>query len=582
MLLAIGCAAALVVGISVAGAGPAKRQATVSDEWQRDFGAAAAEFGVPSDVLLAVSRALTGWTDGAAGGYGPMHLTDVGPAGWSAAVAGQGRDLRTPAAPRALAAVPGLHTLAAAAALVGVPADTLRTDARQNIRAGAALLARYATEASGGSLPTTVLGWYGAVARYGTGDPMAGRAFADDVLGLLRAGVPQAVVGGQALGLNPRPTLTLPAAPHIPAGFVGADPVDCPAALNCRFVPAAYGWNDRTDPAGYGTYDPANRPLDGTEIRYIVLGDTGGTYDAALAAAQQPTAGHSAHYLVRAADGQVSQLVRTRDIAWHAGNWAMNVASVGIQVEGVPAAAGRGYTDQAYRSAAELVRWLAAAYHIPLDRQHVLGHDEVPGVAAGPGGLGERWDWTKFMALLGQPIRAQAFSADRVVTVAAAGAAVPVRTAPRPDAPLAGTAVAGQSYAVAERRGAWTAIWYGGREAWLTDPSGRLTVPGDGTLVTPLPDGAPIPVYAEATPEAGAYPGTVAPTDPVRVGTIAAGQKYVATAPVGGQDYYARFDGAGQSANHTVVLGGSQYVMITFDHRQAYLAAGDVVPADAG
>jgi hypothetical protein len=582
VLLAIGCAAALVAGISVAGAGPAKRRATVSDEWQRDFGTAATEFGVPSDVLLAVSYALTGWAGDATGGFGPMHLTDVGPAAWSAAAAGQGRDLRAPAAPVALAAAPGLHTLSAAAQLIGVPADRLRTDVRQNIRGGAALLARYATEATGGALPTTVLGWYGAIARYGTGDPMAGRAFADDVLGLLRAGVPHGVVAGQALGLDPRPTLTLPAGPRIPAGFAGADPVDCPPVLDCRFVPAAYAWNDRTDPTGYGSYDPANRPQDGTELRYIVLGDTGGTYDAAVAAAQQPTSGHSAHYLVRAADGQVSQLVRTRDIAWHAGNWAVNVASVGIAVEGVPAAGGRAYTDRAYRSAAELVRWLAATDKIPLDREHVLGHDEVPGVTDGPGGLGERWDWTKFMALLGQPVRAQAFSADRIVTVAAAGATVPVRTAPRPDAPLAGTAVAGASYAVAARKGTWTAIWFGGRQAWLADPTGRLTVPGDGTLVSPLPSNGPIPVYAEATPELTAYPGSVTATEPVQVGTIAAGQKYVATAPVTGQDYYARFDAAGQPANHTVVLGSSQYVMITFDHRRAYLAAEDVVPADVG
>lgn len=620
-LVAAGCVAALVVGISVAAAGPARRrQAAVSDLRERQFAAAAVEFKVPADVLLAVSYALTGWAPGdSAGGFGPMHLTDADAAGWAAELAGRGRSAVPASAPAALATAPELHTLPAAARLIGQPADRLRTDPAQNIRGGAALLARYATEATGGTLPTTVLGWYGALARYGTGDAMAGRAFADDVLGLLRTGVPATVVGGQAYRIASRPGVAAPAGQRIPAGFGAADAADCPSGLNCRFVPAAYAATGApagaatgaADPSGYGNYDPANRPADGNEVRYLVIGDAGGSYDAAIAAAQQPTSGRSAHYVIRSADGAVSQLVRTQDIAWHAGNWTVNTASIGIEVESQPGDGARGYSDAAYRSAARLTRWLATRYGIALDRQHILGRDEVPGAVADGqstrrGNLGTRWDWTKFLALAGAPIQPQAWRADRVVTIARGGAAIALRTEPRADAPLltgsagatglagpaagarsaaastraddwSGKVSAGQSYAVADRRDEWVAIWYGGRKAWFADPGNRLTTPGDGALVTPA-TGNSVPVYAQLAAEPGAYPAGIPAGRLVPLATrLPAGQAYVVTEPVPGQDYYARFDDAAVPGNHTVVSGGTRYVMITFDHRQAYVDAADVV-----
>jgi hypothetical protein len=593
----------MVVGISVAGAGPAKHRApTISDQRQKEFAAAGAEFGVPADLLLAVSYALTGWSATASGGIGPMHLTDADPAAWAAEQAGRGRAAGPASAPPAVATAPELHTLTAAATLIGVPAAKLRTDPAQNIRGGAALLARYAKEATGGALPASTIGWYGALARYGTGDAMAGRTFADDVLALVRAGVPGTVVAGQSLKVAGQPKLTTAATTRIPDGFGASDAVECPTGLTCRFVPAAYAANGvgpagrSTDPTAYGNYDPANRPADGNQVRYLVVGDTGGTYDAAIAAAQQPTSGRSAHYLVRSTDGQVTQMVRTEDIAWHAGNWTMNTASIGIQVESKPGDGARGYSDAAYRSAAKLVRWLAAEYKIPLDRQHILGLDEVPGAGSDGqstrhGNLGNGWAWPTFMSLLGAPLRAEAWRADRVVTIARRGGAVALHTDPSADAPLitaagrpatddwTGKVAAGQSYAVAERRGDWIAIWFGGRKAWFADPGGKLTLPGDGVLVTAVDGVTRVPVYTEVTPESGAYPAGVPASEPTLLAraSLPAGQAYRVTESVDGQDYFARFDGASVPGNHTVVIGGNQYVMITYDHRQAYVAASDVV-----
>ena len=611
--------ATLLVGISGAGARPAAPAApAVSDQRQRDFAAAAREFGVPEDVLLAVSYTLTGWSarSTADGGYGPMRLTDVDAAVATTDGRGDGRTV----APAALAATPALHTLRTAAAVLGVPPERLHADPSQNIRAGAALLAQYARAASGGVLPATVVGWYGAIAGYGTGgDAMAGRAFADDVLATMRAGVPPGVVDGQGLRLAARPGLTLPNAPRAADQFTATDAAECPVALSCRFVAAPYAWTDRSDPGAYGNYDPARRPRDGNAVRYIVIHDTERSYDAAITALQQPTAYTSAHYVIRAADGQVTQMVRTADIAWHAGNWTVNAESVGIEVEGYAAAG--GYPEAAYGAAARLVGWLAHRYRVPLDRQHIVGQDEVPG--ATPTGQsrqqwdpGPYWDWAGFMQRLGVPIRPQAWQADRVVTIAPPFAdnrpplsgsprrgsnVVLLRTEPRDDAPLLsdpalhpgggpGTtraddwgdkAVTGQSFAVAGRRSDWVAVWYGGRKAWFADPGGRLTVPGAGVLVTPVGDG--IPVYGRVAPEPAAYPATIPPAGLVRLPyTIPAGQAYPLVDPVAGQDYYARFDGSGVPDNHTLVVGGSRYVRIMFNHRQAFVAAEDVQPAVPG
>ena len=99
-------------------------------------------------------------------------------------------------------------------------------------------------------------------------------------------------------------------------------------------------------------------------------------------------------------------MVRDRNIAWHAGNWDINTRSIGIEHEAFvndPS----WYTGAMYAASAKLVRHLAQKYEIPLDRQHIIGHNEVPG-CPNPGGggaschtdPGQYWDWNTFMALV--------------------------------------------------------------------------------------------------------------------------------------------------------------------------------------
>lgn len=402
---------------------------------------------------------------------------------------------------------------------------------------------------------------------------------------------------------------------------------ECPRDLDCRFVPAAYEQTDPSDPNAYGNYDPAARPGDGNDIRYIILHSTESTYSSTINAFGDPTHGASTHYVIRSEDGEITQMVRTEDIAFHAGNWTFNSQAIGIEHEGFVAEGAIWFTEEMYRSSARLVRYLAKRYDIPLDRRHILGSDEIQrGTPERVSGAhydpATYWNWPHFMDLLGVKDEQPATGADSgIVTIAppfegneqpvrscdpgGQGTLLPaqgtnflyLRSAPSDDAPLigdpvlhpdggAGTpqicdwsskALSGRSFALAGSQGEWTAIWYGGTKGWFRNPGGALTEPGAGRLLEPASGLDSIPVYGVAYPEPEAFPPTI-PVQEIRPlqYRIAAGQRYTATDVLPGQYYYARFDGAEVPDNHTLVVGDRRYALINFNYRHAYVDLNDV------
>ena len=168
---------------------------------------------------------------------------------------------------------------------------------------------------------------------------------------------------------------------------------------------------NRADPSHYCNYDTAWRPSD-PFVRFIVLHDTETSYDRTVELPANPKYCASWHYLVRSDDGHVDQALDVRNIAWHAGNRWFNTHSIGIEQEGWASRGTRWFTDEMYRSTARLVRYLAHKYDIPLDRGHILGHDNVPadtgkGVAKMHTDPGPYWDWDYFMRLVGAPLTSE-------------------------------------------------------------------------------------------------------------------------------------------------------------------------------
>ncbi|CAM5701082.1 N-acetylmuramoyl-L-alanine amidase OS=Streptomyces alboniger OX=132473 GN=CP975_32770 PE=4 SV=1 [Streptomyces alboniger] len=322
------------------------------------------------------------------------------------------------------------------------------------------------------------------------------------------------------------------------------------------------------------------------------------------------------NYTLRSTDGHIAQHVKAKDVAWHAGNWYVNAKSIGLEHEGFLAEPDAWYTEAMYRSSARLVTYLARKYDIPLDRQHILGHDNVPAAdtidhrrhahRSGPVlGL------APLLRASGAPLRAQCGHARRAgdhpprLRREPAGIAgcvtqgkpcaphgssevrlysdhdetsalitdVGLGTAPTPGVnDLSSRVSTGQQYAVADRHGDWTAIWYLGQKAWFEPEEEPTAVNARGRVVTPRAADGECPGVRPGLPGGGglsdgsARPGGVAAAIPAAGGAEVRGRR--------------------QAAGRVLLRGHLQprraqgredlYYEIQFGHRVAFVRAADV------
>ncbi|SEE93507.1 N-acetylmuramoyl-L-alanine amidase [Streptomyces sp. 3213] len=634
-----GALATAALLLPLLGAAPAEHASgSAASTLQRSFASASAEYHVPQTVLLAVSYLQSRWdTHGGApsvtGGYGPMHLTDARTALATTEHLGEGtEDPRGDSARAALhptAQIPAnaqlparLRTLTKAADLTGLPAADLRSDEAANVAGGAALLAD-AQRGLGEPLSADPAEWYGAVARFsGADDTATAAAYANDVYDVIHTGEQRTTDAGQRVTLAAQPELAPDTAQLAETGLrtVSADGTECPKKVSCEWIPAPYAQFGDND---YGNHDLGDRPAS-QSIKYIVIHDTEGQWEGVLNLVQDPTY-VSWNYTIRSSDGLIAQHVKAKDVAWHAGNWYINAKSIGIEHEGFLAAPDAWYTEAMYRSSARLVKYLTKKYGIPLDRQHILGHDNVPGPTTStvPGmhtDPGPYWDWAHYFALLGHPFQQTGRKSGGLVTIrpdyttnqpvytgcvtagqpcAVHGSSeVRLYSGPGETYPLikdiglgttpttgvndlSSRVSTGQQYAVADRSGDWTAIWYLGQEAWFKNPKKHSTAVGAaGWVITPKDGLDSVPVYGRAYPEASAYP----PGVPVQAVsplpyTLPKGQKYVVGGKVPGEYYYAV---TFTTDSHKVVVGNDLYYEIQYGHRVEFVRAADVTLERSG
>ncbi|MGQ4419575.1 N-acetylmuramoyl-L-alanine amidase, partial [Streptomyces sp. SAS_269] len=505
--------------------------------------------------------------------------------------------------------------LGRAARLTGEATDRLRLDAAANVRGGAALLAA-TQKALGKPLSTNPADWWDAVTRFsGSSDKAEAATYAHDVFEVIRQGAHRTTDVGQRVTLTARPEVR-----WNPAGRSGpqrAQDPECPPELSCSWLSASYDLTD--DNGGYGNHDLADRPRD-QKIDYIVIHDTEALLPNMFKTVQDPTEA-SWHYSISSRDGHVTQHIKTKDEAWHSGSQFVNARSIGIEHEGFLTQPDAWFSETMYRTSARLVRYLARKYGVPLDRQHIFGHDNVPAPTAGSipdmhDDPGPFWDWRHYFDLLGAPLKATAGADSPMVTVLPdyathkprftgctgkgdpcaphGSSAVRLHTEPSDDAPLIqdmgrhpdgddstedvndlGSRVsAGQTFAVAGRSGDWTAIWFQGNKAWFENPKKHpVAVGAAGRMVTPKEGLSEIPVYGRALPDEDAYPDGVEeqPESPLPY-DLRAGQRYVTRSSVLGS-------WAGKSFGdvpNPVVKGRERYYEIQFGHRLAYVREQDV------
>ena len=150
----------------------------------------------------------------------------------------------------------------------------------------------------------------------------------------------------------------------------------------------------------------------GVAIREAVIHTTEGNYAGAISWLRNPASQASAHYVVRSSDGQITQLVRESDKAWHARSH--NPYSLGIEHEGFVSNSS-WYTTAMYNASSGIVRMFCARYagitcstaykgasssgHMVLgDSVDIKGHQHLSDNDHNDPGI--YWNWSKYYGLI--------------------------------------------------------------------------------------------------------------------------------------------------------------------------------------
>ncbi|NET60913.1 MAG: peptidoglycan DD-metalloendopeptidase family protein [Symploca sp. SIO2E6] len=107
----------------------------------------------------------------------------------------------------------------------------------------------------------------------------------------------------------------------------------------------------------------------GQTIDTIVLHNTDGSFEGTISWFNNPASQVSAHYVI-SRQGEIVQMVKDEDTAWHAGRRSDNRRSIGIEHEATKLR--RGLTDAMEKASIALIRYLMQQYDVPLSR--ILPH----------------------------------------------------------------------------------------------------------------------------------------------------------------------------------------------------------------
>lgn len=150
---------------------------------------------------------------------------------------------------------------------------------------------------------------------------------------------------------------------------------------------------------------------DGTAITHVVIHTMQGSYAGSINWFLNPASQVSSHYLMRSSDGQITQMVRNRDKAWHVRS--ANPYTIGIEHEGFVDNPD-WYTDVMYAESAKLTAYICNAYLVDCAKTYdgpsqdtvfelsndytVKGHQHYADQTHTDPGI--NWDWPRYYALV--------------------------------------------------------------------------------------------------------------------------------------------------------------------------------------
>lgn len=366
------------------------------------FESAAAEFGVPADVLKGIAFAETRWqqlewTSGdTASCMGMPHVYGV--------MALQDNDFFG-------------HSLRTAAELIHQDPSILKKDFAQNIRGAAALLQKLHKELPlpDGLASSDIESWQNAIASYcGIPQPELAYRHTLDIYTRLAKGYHDF-----GITLNSRPINLTPIQETVTRIQKTAQEQQPPLMAKTSGQPDYPLAHWVPGKAGYYY-------TNGNGKQFVVIHDMEGYYASVVSYFQTLSDGRqvSVHYCVNglqdspsdALPGDITQMVEEQYYAWHA--VCLNTYSLGIEHEGFVANPA-WYTPEMYVASAKLTKYMCDKYQIPKDRNHIVGHDShlnqawvdwavANGYPATFGTCnshtdpGQYWDWDFYMQLVRQ------------------------------------------------------------------------------------------------------------------------------------------------------------------------------------
>lgn len=328
------------------------------DTINKYFESASKEFGVPAELLKVIGQVENNWTQIGPSidqGWGIMHLVDN----------------------------PYCNTLADAALLLDLPVQVLKDEAKHNIRGAAALLSKYADN---NQIDRSIIeNWFEPAKTFsGLISEILRTEQALRYFKVMQSGIVSNTNWQEKIIIEPYYRKIML---DWERDYTKEKSPDYPDAI----------WNSSTQSPNYSS-------------RYGVAIDTWvnhwigvGTYAGAISWFQHPDNNNSsAHFVIRASDGEISQCVLVQYSAWHCGASGYpdnNRRSIGVEHESTAANPDLWYSVPMLEASTDMARYFADLYSIPKVRAlpGIRGHNEMPGTSTScPGNL----PWDTWMDLL--------------------------------------------------------------------------------------------------------------------------------------------------------------------------------------
>ncbi|MEO6684082.1 MAG: N-acetylmuramoyl-L-alanine amidase [Ginsengibacter sp.] len=320
------------------------------------FSDASIEFNVPVEILMATAQVQSNWaqvSESLYGSWGVMGIIEN----------------------------PSVKQISQAAALLNESPESIKRDAKTNIRAAAALLAHYQY----GRITTPELTtWFESLKDLtGLTDQEMKHELAIRIFELVNTGSKSVTLWEEIINIKPTKV-------SIPAPF-----------LQTGRLYGTTGVKNTVDYTlaipNYTTCNFNARPA-GSEHKYYFVHYIGtGTYQGAISWFKDCTSSVSAHYVIRNSDGQVSQVVAENARAWSQGENDANNQGIGVEHEAIVTNLAMWDSEPMLISAGNLASDVCDRNNIPKVRRAqngdrgIYGHSDVRATQC-PNLTQERWD----------------------------------------------------------------------------------------------------------------------------------------------------------------------------------------------